>query len=669
MLKRAHNPDRELEEYRALMQPPEEFAEGFTWKTVIGAIFLGMIMMPASMYLLLFAGNTGDMSNAARWVTIIIFAEIARRSLKDLKMQEVYILYFMAGLTSTLPFKGLLWNQYLVTSEFARGMGIAQDIPTWWAPSAEILAQSGRTFFTREWLAPILFVSLSLLIQKLDNYGLGYVMYRITNDVEELPFPLAPVGASGIVSLTETKNSREPWRWRCFSIGGVIGLLFGVVYIGIPAVSGAFLARPIQIIPIPWIDLTPSLSRFIPATPLNLTFDLGSFLLGTVMPFWAVMGGLFGVIFTCVLNPVLYAKGKLPSWTPEMGFVDTAFTNQVDFYLSFGIGLTVAVALISLWQTVRPLMRALTGMGRSNARDRGAAPAKPSGWERLVTNNVKRGDFSIFIAIGIYVVTTAIWITASTWLVPGFPWVFFVGYAVIYVPLITYATAKLEGLCGQALYIPMAREATFILSGYKGVGIWFAPVPEPTYGVQVVEFRILELTGTKISGHIKTQLVTLPIVLVSTIVFSQLLWQLAPVPSEAYPFAFRMWDLQAKQQCLTMSATMEGGSLFMEAWRWDYVSAGLVGGTVSYFVLSALGLPTLLVFGMVRGMGLALPGAILFQALGAFAGRYYFRRRFGDMWMKYAPVLLAGFSCGMGLLGMLAIAFSILQKMMAPLVY
>jgi hypothetical protein len=39
------------------------------------------------------------------------------------------------------------------------------------------------------------------------------------------------------------------------------------------------------------------------------------------------------------------------------------------------------------------------------------------------------------------------------------------------------------------------------------------------------------------------------------------------------------------------------------------------------------------------------------------------------MWLKYAPVLLAGYSCGMGLMGMLAIAFSILQKMMAPLVY
>ena len=652
------------------MTPPEDFDQGFSWKTIIGAIFLGMIMMPATMYLQLFAGVTGNMTQAARWVTIIIFAEIARRSLKDLRMQEVYILYYMAGLTSALPFKGLLWNQYFVQSEFAKGMGIAQEVPTWWAPSAEMIAETGRTFFDPIWFVPILFVSLALILQKLDNYGLGYIMYRLTNDVEELPFPMAPVAASGIVALVETKETREPWRWRCFSIGGMLGLAFGTLYIGVPAVSGAFLAKPIQIIPIPWVDLTPSLSHVLPATPLNLTFDLGSFLVGTVIPFWAVMGGLFGVVFTMIVNPALYHRGLLPSWSPEMGFIDTAYTNNVDFYLSFGVGLTASVALYSLVQSLAPIVRAALSRGRSTANDRlSTVEAKPSVWQRLVTNNIKRGDFSIFISLAIYCTTTAIWITASTFLIPGFPWPFFIGYAVLYVPLLSYATAKLEGLCGQALTIPMAREATFILSGYKGVGIWFAPIPEPNYGQHVVEFRILELTGTKVIGQIKTQLVTLPIILVSTFIFSQLLWRLAPVPSESYPYAFKMWDLQAKNQCLIMSSTMESGSIFMEAWNWMYVWIGLGAGTLSLLVFSSIGLPTLLVFGMVRGMGLSFPGAIIFQTIGAFVGRYYFRKRFGKMWMKYAPVLLAGYSCGMGLMGMLAIGFSILQKMMSPLIF
>jgi len=662
--------DRDLEQYRRLMEPPQEFADGFSWKTVIGAIFLGMIMMPASMYLMLFEGTSGNMMQASRWVTIIIFSEIARRSLKELKMQEVYILFYMAGLALSDPFGGLLWNQYFVQSEFAKAMGVAQEIPTWWAPTAEQIREGGRTFFTRPWLVPILFVSFSMLISRLDNFGLGYVLYRITNDVERLPFPMAPVGASGIVSLTESKAERQPWRWRCFSIGGMLGMVFGAFFIGIPAVTGVFLAKPVQLIPIPWVDLTPALSRFLPATPINIDFNIGAFLVGTVIPFWAVVGGLFGVVFNMVANPTLYRKGILSNWTEQMGFIDTSYSNQIDFYLSFGVGLTVAVAMVSLWRVVRPLFDALLAAGGRKPADSAArAGDGESAWQRLVTNNVKRGDFSILISVGIYAFTTATWLGLSTWLVPGFPWKFFVGYAVLYTPLISYACAKLEGLCGQAFAIPMVREAAYILSGYRGIQIWFAPLPMPNYGPQAQEFRILELTGTKIKSQVKTQLVTYPIVIVSSLIFSNVLWQMADVPSEAYPFAQKMWDLQAKMSCLTFSATMEGGSLFMEAWKWNVFGWGLGAGVVSYALLSSLGLPTLLVFGLVRGMGETYPGAIIFQALGGFVGQFYLKKKYGSMWLKYAPVLLAGFTCGMGLVGMLAIAFSILTRMMSPLTF
>ena len=47
--------------------------------------------------------------------------------------------------------------------------------------------------------------------------------------------------------------------------------------------------------------------------------------------------------------------------------------------------------------------------------------------------------------------------------------------------------------------------------------------------------------------------------------------------------------------------------------------------------------------------------------LGALAGRYIFRRRFGDFrWKRYVPVVVAGFSCGMGLAGMTGVAISLI---------
>jgi len=660
--------DRELERYRNLMLPPATYEDGFTWKTALGALFLGFVMMPASMYLALFAGTGAHIGAAARWVTIIIFAEIARRSLKELRMQEVYVLYYMAGLTLASPFQGLLWNQYYVQSEYARAMGIAQEIPPWFAPTAEQIEAAGRTFFTRAWLPPILLTSLAVIIHKVDHYGLGYVLYRITNDVEKLPFPFAPVDASGITALTESKENRQPWRWRWFSIGGMLGLAFGFFYIGIPAVTGAFLAKPIRLIPIPWVDFTEQFSRLFPATPINLTFDLGAFLLGTVMPFWAVIGGILGVIFTMFLNPFLYARGILTNWTPQMQFIDTVFSNSVDFYLSFSVGLTIAVTLISFWKIFETLIRKRREKGMPAATPVSAEP-EMSAWRRLVTNNVKRGDFSIFIALGIYLFTSAFWIILSTVLVPGFPWPFFVFYAVVYTPLISYASAKLEGLCGQSVTIPLIREATYILSGYRGVRIWFAPAPIPNYGFAAKEFRVMELCGTKIISQIKTQLVVIPIIIIASLIFSQVLWQMAPVPSEAYPFAQVMWDLQAKNASLTYSATMEGGSLFMEAWKWRWFFTGTGSGLLAYAFLSLFHLPTLLIFGMVRGLGESYPGALILQMCGALVGRFYIRRRIGDVWLKYATVLMAGFSCGMGLMAMVSIAITILTKTIAPLLY
>ena len=663
--------DKELEQYRSLMEPPEHFEDGFTWKTVVGAVFLGMLIMPGSMYLSLVVGPEANMDTAARWVTIILFAEIARRSFKDLKMQEIYIFYYMAGLAMASPFQGLLWNQYLVQSDYANAMGVAQEIPSWWAPSAEIIREQGHTFFTKAWLGPIMLIIVGLLVSRLDQYGFGYVLYRITNDVEELPFPMAPVAAAGITALAQTKEDKERWRWRCFSIGAILGLTFGLFYIAIPSISGALLDKPIQPLPIPWQDFTPAISKILPATPMNISFNWLWFFQGMVLPFWAVIGGAFGVVFTLIANPILYKYGVLSHWDSQMDVINTLYSNNVDFYLSFSLGITLAVTVVSLGKVLTPLLNAWRNRrGNMAALEASVTGQKrESTWRRLLVNDPRRGDFSIWIALSIYVLTNGFWIGLSCWLIEGFPWHFFVFYALVLTPLLSYATAKLEGLCGQALSIPYIREATYILSGYKGVKIWFAPVPIPNYGVETVNFRVLELTGTKISSQIKTQIVTVPIIIIASIVFSTMLWSMAEVPSAAYPYAQKMWELNAKNACLTFSSTMEGGSMFMEALRLKYVLVGLGSGVISFIVLSVLGLPTLLVFGMVRGLGQSTPSGVIFELLGALIGRFYFKKRFGDQWMKYTPILLAGFSCGMGLIGMVSVAFTILNKMMAPLVF
>jgi hypothetical protein len=659
--------DKELERYRNLMHPPEHFEDGFNWKAAAGAVFVGFFMLPASMYLNLFAGNAGGVATAAQWVTVILFAEIARRSLKELKVQEVYILFFMSGLALSSPFEGLLWRQYFVQADPIQAMGIAKDIPSWFAPSAEIIKENGRTFFSKAWLVPILLVSLGLIIGKIDEFGLGYVLYRITNDVERLPFPMAPVAGQGITALTDTKGSKESWRWRCFSIGGMIGISFGAIYIALPAITNAILTKGVALFPIPFADFTTRTADFLPATPVNLAFDLGSFVAGMVLPFWAVMGSVLAAASTLILNPLLYNSGILTTWSPQMQAIDTNYSNFIDFYFSFGIGQTMAIVAISILQIAAPLLlaRKLKGATVSDT----AATRKPGSWRNLLIDDPKRGDFSIFIAAGIYLFTATFWICLSSYLVDGFPWQFFAAYAIIYTPLISYATAKLEGIAGQAVSIPYIREATFILSGYQGVAIWFAPASVPNYGVATVGFRVMELTGTKIVSQIKAIIVTLPIIVVASLLFSQLLWGMAEIPSSNYPYAQMIWDLEAKKQGIMMTSTTEGGSIFQEAWKWQYFSWGLGAGLGSFAILSFFGLPTLLTFGIVRGLGQSMPAYALLEFAGAMIGGFYFRKKFGDKWFSYTPVLAAGFACGMGLISLIAVALNILIKMISPLIY
>ena len=215
--KSSRNPDAEIEEYRDLMAAPSSFEEGFTLRTVLGVLFISVVMVPGSMYLSLMTG--GSLGAAAEWVTIILFIEIARRSFTTLRRQEIYVLFYVAAslvAAETGTFQGLLWNQYLVQSEAARQFGIAHLIPRWMAPppGSEALAQ--RTFLHRDWLLPIGLLMAGMVIGRVSWFTMGYALFRLTSDVERLAFPFAPINAQGALALADSSAGQETWRWRTF---------------------------------------------------------------------------------------------------------------------------------------------------------------------------------------------------------------------------------------------------------------------------------------------------------------------------------------------------------------------------------------------------------------------------------------------------------------------
>ena len=403
--------DQELEIYRSVLETPKEFKNGFTWVSVAGAFFCGLLMMPGSIYLGLMTGG----GIAAAWVTLIIFSEVCRRAMRTLSQQELVILLVVAGaMAAGGPFAGLVWRQYLVQSDAVRDIGLLGKFPAWFSPQPTSDAILHRNFFDAAWLVPVLLILFMTIIGRFKSYTLGYLFFRLTSDVERLPFPFAGVAAQGSMALSESGERKVTWKWKMFSLGAILGIAFGVVQIGIPLVTGSLLTKPIQIIPLPWYDMTTMTQGLLPATPTGLIIDLGLIITGMIIPFWALIGTGAAILLTLIMNPILHHIGVLTRWQPGMDTVATTFANSIDFWMSFTMGVTGAIAAISIFQTGRDLYKKSREM-----KARRAAAAPNTRRENMWDTPPGRGDFSLWIAGGVYVVSATIVVSCVSAEIPS----------------------------------------------------------------------------------------------------------------------------------------------------------------------------------------------------------------------------------------------------------
>ena len=654
--------DAELERYRNLMTPPGTFEEGFSLKLMLGVVLIALILIPGALYMQLLAGQ--GVGAAAQWVTLILFLEVAKRANAKVGRAQIFVLFYMAGTFAwqNVQHSTPLWNQFLARSEAALAIGLAGQFPSWYAPT-DPAAYEGRTFLSLAWLPVIGLMVFKSLFSRLDDAVVGYGLFRLTSDIEKLPFPMAPIGAQGMMALADDLDGQDKaggWRWRVFSIGGALGLVFGLLYLGIPTLTANFFgeANKYSMLPIPFAEFSHFTAPFLPAVATGLSFDLTQVVIGMVLPFWAMIGSLLGLISTFIMNPVLYHTGVLSSWTPGDSTVETMFKNNVDFYLSFGIGTSLAVGLVGI-----------LGMLRSLRRKRELDATDPAPQEDGVPAG--RGDIPNRLILIIYLASTFAYIGVSGWLIGWHPGVLLVlaFFGFIYTPLISYVTARLEGIAGQVIEIPFIRELSLIVSGYHGIAVWFIPIPQSNAGTQTVLYRQAELTGTKFTSLWKAELSVFPVMIILTLVFASFIWGMAEIPSGVYPYAQQIWDLEAKNACLVYSSTAGGYSQFQEALSGPVVLIGLGVGTVLFGSLSAVAAPVTLCYGLVRGFGQSLPHVIIPQVIGALLGRYYFEKKLGLKWGQYVPVLAAGVSCGFGLISMLCIGIVFLSKSANSLPY
>jgi len=650
-------------------RPAEEFRPfepGFNLKTLWAALFVGFVMLPGAIYLGLVTGQS--MAGGAEWVTLILFIEIAKRTFVRLRTQEIIILYWVAGGLVAIggklgtgadlfggPFGSLIWDQFFIQSPQADGLH--QHIPDWVAPPRGSEALLERTLFHSAWLKPIAILLAVVVLQRINGLSLGYALFRLTHDVERLPFPMARVQAGGATALAETSSKQEGWRWQVFSTGAFIGAIWGLLYVVVPTLSGVFLTETVSILPIPFVDFTVPMKAVLPAGVLGLATDLVHLLIGLVLPFWIVVGSTAAsLLVNLVANPLLYNAGILRTWEPGMSAIPTMISNSFDFWLSFSIGGALVVAGVGFWGAARVLRQA--------AGPQGAAVRLPLG----------RGDLDIFKALGLWAASTLGFVGLVWFLVPEFPvWItLFFGF--IWTPVYSYISARMIGLTGspQGVSFPYLREGSFYLSGYQGAAIWFAPMPLFQWGYEAQAFKQLELTHTRFDSLVKMTGVALLILFACSFLFWSFIWKLGPIPSSAYPYVQKFWPFHATMQAFWAKSTLPGAAgtgLVTEIIGWEYVAAGLGFSGLLYWALGALGAPMGLFYGFLGGLG-QWPHFAIPNFLGALLGRYHLRRRFGEeRWSSYAPILLAGYSCGVGLIGMTSIAVALISKAISQVVF
>ena len=565
----------EVDEYRDLLQAPDRFEEGFTSRTIIGVLFISLIMTPGEMFLGLYAGI--DIGVAAQWVTVILFLEISKRSFAALRRQEIYLLVYVAGALiagGEGAFLDLLWRQYFVTSAEAELFGISHRLPSWWVPGPDSEAIAERTFIHRDWLTPILLLVVGTIMGRIAWFTTGYMLFRLVSDREQLPFPTAPMSALSAMALAEDSGAeRETWKWPVFSIGAVIGASFGGIYVGVPVITEIWGSK-VTILPIPFWELSPYFGNIIQAAPLGISTSLGSVFVGLFMPFWGVIGSFAGVMLHTAVSPVLYAWGYLPRWELGMHTIQTSIVTGIDFWRAFSIGITIAVTIVSfhqLFTTGREKQAELREKLKLQGADQQGMckhsdchrPAEVRGY---CLKHLGRGDFNLWVCASLFCVAAIYPIVLAKTLFPALVstglLVLFVLIAFVWAPIMSFVSARLDGLVGRNISIPHVEDAIRFMTGFRGVEIWFVPFPARNFGGHAEGFRVVELTGMRFTSLLKAELFMLPIVLGVSLMYWTFLWRLGPIPSESYPYAQIYWPLQAFDRALAYSATM-----YSKMWR------------------------------------------------------------------------------------------------------
>jgi len=627
----------------------KELKPGFTWRSALALLMTSLVFTPISIYIQLVAGVTSIPAIAI--VMAILFSEIARLSGNPLSRQELFIIYQMSVLATgaTTCYLYQVQKSYFVTSPLAwsfrlNGVPIPELVPPWWAPPFSSEAYVLRTFIHPHWLIPLLVVNIQAgLFYYLVELSLAVMMSYLYIEVEKLPFPLAPIDASLVTTLSE----REPTSMKLFILSMYPGLAWGAVLYLLPSVTG------IVVVPLPWIDLTPWTSKWIPGALLGVMTDLSPYLSGFFIPFHVACYMVAASIAVWVFgnNLALTAfKAAFPEWVKEyfqgMSLMEAYARSLLRVWVVPQIAFAYAAMVVVLIFTGKSMARAIATLSRLSGK--GVAALYPS---------VNR-------MMALYLAGSLGSVVLFHILVPDFPvWIALILSLVVSLLNALISTRSI-GETGYSISIPYEWYTAVYLTGYRNISAWiFQPVIGGIPGLEggapywAYMVKVAYLTQTRPMDVFKALVFNIIMYNIFSFVWTEFFWRIAPIPSSAYPYTVASWPA-----ALISSMVWMTGEITVKPWLFTYSFGGMAILLLAGELMARFAQIPFSSMGVLTG-AMSTPPFTMPVFIGSFLNRFVMPRLLGrERWESNKTIITAGLVAGEGIIAGVGIALTLLSK-------
>ncbi|MEM2342207.1 MAG: OPT/YSL family transporter [Candidatus Bathyarchaeia archaeon] len=600
---------------------------GVSFISAMAILYSILVFIPATMYLSLMVGGV---SLPAAWFTLIFLTQLGKVAGFRISKQEATMIYIIVS-TGTIVSTSLVYFGYFRASDIALMFGVSDLFPDWLAPHPSSEAYKIRTLFHPSFVTPILIRIGDIAYSSLYAWVLSILLRKLYIIDEDLPFPIQQMEAEGVLVMSESKKSEEI---SVLFASSLVGVIYGLITYALPLITKGYTGVEVTIIPLPWIDLSESVMSIFPGAIIGVGTDLSIIASAFILPLRVIVAmviGSFAIFFFGNWLSVKYNLALQPWWAPRIP-INMAIQRCIIYLWGAPlVGLNLAAGLMPI---IFLLIRGKKKISRS------ISPRKKVREEISI---VKWFIFPLILC----------WVMGVFWyilLAPQFPlWI--AVPSVLFVPLTAaLIDGRMIGITGQsvgAFLDTNLMRLIYMGSNYKGVDVWFLPTAwraNPTIGQFVADriraIKLCDLTDTSIKSFFKMWIISFPMVLLAGIIYLDIFWRLAPIPSARYPGAAVFWPIAVSYDCLWIKGAEYG--LF----RADWIILSFVFGMTLSAIFELLSIPVPFI-ALVAGTSIYPPVAVTY-ILGALVRiiilKYIGKEKFENIKMMLSAGLMMGLS-------------------------